>query len=256
MVAVDRVDGSVGIAMEDDGRHRRSFAPWPVVQLQPMAAKADGMSLDRAASQPRWTPARHLRAAGLHCTPWGEGEQAVLDYLARYVFRVAITNTRIVGLDDQAVTIRHKGKRWWVRLHEKAGKQHEMPKCRRITCLSLSRRVCDGGGGPERRKRRLYFGRSAAADGRKKKRSPKARQDARRMIVRRAVSSRHHREASGYHTFWATGLSVYLLNGGCSTAGCSNTPSRWRRTSARARRSCMIVETARSRLDQVERIVL
>ncbi|MFZ0206530.1 MAG: transposase [Roseiarcus sp.] len=44
----------------------------------------------------------------VHCTPWGEGEQAVLDYLARYVFRVAITNTRIVGLDDQAVTIRHK----------------------------------------------------------------------------------------------------------------------------------------------------
>jgi hypothetical protein len=31
-----------------------------------------------------------------------------LDYLARYVFRVAITNTRIVGLDDEAVTIRHK----------------------------------------------------------------------------------------------------------------------------------------------------
>jgi Putative transposase len=44
----------------------------------------------------------------VHCTPWGEGEQAVLDYLARYVFRVAITNARIVGLDDQAVTIRHK----------------------------------------------------------------------------------------------------------------------------------------------------
>ena len=32
----------------------------------------------------------------------------MLDYLARYVFRVAITNTRIVGLDDQTVTIRHK----------------------------------------------------------------------------------------------------------------------------------------------------
>ncbi len=44
----------------------------------------------------------------VHCTAWGEGEQAVLDYLARYVFRVAITNARIVGLDDQAVTIRHK----------------------------------------------------------------------------------------------------------------------------------------------------
>ena len=51
----------------------------------------------------------------VHCTAWGEGEQAVLDYLARYVFRVAITNTRIVGLDDEAVTIRHKDRtsnRW------------------------------------------------------------------------------------------------------------------------------------------------
>ena len=32
----------------------------------------------------------------------------MLDYLARYVLRVAVTNTRIVALDDQAVTIRHK----------------------------------------------------------------------------------------------------------------------------------------------------
>ena len=47
----------------------------------------------------------------VHCTAWGEGEQAVLDYLARYVFRVAISNTRIVALDDQTVTIRHKHRR-------------------------------------------------------------------------------------------------------------------------------------------------
>jgi len=39
---------------------------------------------------------------------WGAGEQAVLDYLARYVFRVAITNARLVTLDDQVVTIRYK----------------------------------------------------------------------------------------------------------------------------------------------------
>ncbi len=44
----------------------------------------------------------------VHCTAWGEGEEAVLRYLARYVFRVAITNSRIVGLDDSGVTIRHK----------------------------------------------------------------------------------------------------------------------------------------------------
>ncbi|WP_162530932.1 transposase [Rhodovastum atsumiense] len=39
-----------------------------------------------------------------HLTAWGQGEQAVLDYLARYVFRVAITNARITGLDDGGVT--------------------------------------------------------------------------------------------------------------------------------------------------------
>ena len=44
----------------------------------------------------------------LHVTAWGNGEQAVLDYLARYVFRVAPTNARIVGLDDETVTIQYK----------------------------------------------------------------------------------------------------------------------------------------------------
>jgi hypothetical protein len=44
----------------------------------------------------------------VHVTAWGEGQQAVLEYLARYVFRVAITNTRIVGLDDHTVTIKYK----------------------------------------------------------------------------------------------------------------------------------------------------
>ncbi len=44
----------------------------------------------------------------LHVTAWGNGEQAVLDYLARYVFRVALTNARIVDLDDQTVTIQYK----------------------------------------------------------------------------------------------------------------------------------------------------
>jgi hypothetical protein len=46
----------------------------------------------------------------VHCNPWGQGEQAVLDYLARYVFRVAITNPRLVALDESAdtVTLRYK----------------------------------------------------------------------------------------------------------------------------------------------------
>jgi hypothetical protein len=47
----------------------------------------------------------------LHVTAWGSGEQAVLDYLARYVFRVTLTNARIVGLDDQTVTIQYKDRK-------------------------------------------------------------------------------------------------------------------------------------------------
>ncbi|HME21677.1 MAG TPA: transposase [Acetobacteraceae bacterium] len=44
----------------------------------------------------------------LHVTARGNGEQAVPDYLARYVFRIALTNARIVGLDDETVTIQYK----------------------------------------------------------------------------------------------------------------------------------------------------
>jgi Putative transposase len=39
----------------------------------------------------------------------------VLRYLARYVFRIAITNSRIVGLNARAVSFRHKhhqSQRW------------------------------------------------------------------------------------------------------------------------------------------------
>jgi Putative transposase/Transposase zinc-binding domain len=44
----------------------------------------------------------------LHVTAWGNGEQAVLDYLARYVFRIALTKARIVSLDNETVTIQYK----------------------------------------------------------------------------------------------------------------------------------------------------
>jgi len=47
----------------------------------------------------------------LHISARGNGEQAVLDYLARYVCRVALTNARIVGLDDNGVTIQYKDRK-------------------------------------------------------------------------------------------------------------------------------------------------
>ena len=42
------------------------------------------------------------------CKYWGSGESAVLDYLGRYVHRIAITNTRILAMDGKTVTFRYK----------------------------------------------------------------------------------------------------------------------------------------------------
>jgi hypothetical protein len=59
----------------------------------------------------------------VHITAWRAGQQAVLDYLARYVFRLAITNTRLVGLNDHAVTVRYT--------HCKSGPLANLPDRRR-----------------------------------------------------------------------------------------------------------------------------
>jgi hypothetical protein len=45
------------------------------------------------------------------CKLWGQGETAVLDYLARYVHRVAITNRRILEMDERTVTFRYKDRK-------------------------------------------------------------------------------------------------------------------------------------------------
>ncbi len=42
------------------------------------------------------------------CKHYGRGKRGVLDYLARYAFRIAITNTRILAMDHAHVTFRYK----------------------------------------------------------------------------------------------------------------------------------------------------
>jgi len=46
----------------------------------------------------------------VHCQPAGRG-QKVLEYLGRYVFRVAITNSRLERIDDGQVTFRYRDNR-------------------------------------------------------------------------------------------------------------------------------------------------
>jgi len=70
------------------------------------------------------------------CKRRGRGKTAVLDYLGRYVHRIAITNTRIVAMDGNTVTFRYKERkksRWRSRTlsgHEFMRRflQHVLPK--------------------------------------------------------------------------------------------------------------------------------
>jgi hypothetical protein len=57
------------------------------------------------AQQPR---AAWSKKWNVWCKYSGEGQTAVLDYLARYVHRIAITNARIVAMDEGTVTFRYK----------------------------------------------------------------------------------------------------------------------------------------------------
>lgn len=64
--------------------------------------RCPGVSLPAAVWRTPWV---------VHITPWGVGEQAVLDYLARYVFRIALTDRRIVGLDDETVSFQYRDRK-------------------------------------------------------------------------------------------------------------------------------------------------
>lgn len=46
-----------------------------------------------------------------HSIHYGQGNKAVLNYLSRYVHRVAITNSRILDIDDEYVTFRYKDRK-------------------------------------------------------------------------------------------------------------------------------------------------
>jgi site-specific recombinase XerD len=102
-----------------------------------------------------------------------------------------------------------KGKRWWVRLHEKGGKRHEMPAHHTLeayldTYIEAAG-LRDGGKAP------LF--RSAAGRTGTLTDKPMHRVDAWRMIQRRAAGL-GLRVNIGCHTFRATGITAYLEAGG------------------------------------------
>jgi len=102
-----------------------------------------------------------------------------------------------------------QGKRWWVRLHEKGGKRHEMPA--HHTLEAYLDAYLEAAGIRDDAKGPLF--RSAVGRTGELTAKPMNRVDAYRMIQRRAAEL-GMRIKVGCHTFRATGITAYLEAGG------------------------------------------
>jgi site-specific recombinase XerC len=102
-----------------------------------------------------------------------------------------------------------KGKRWWVRLHEKGGKRHEMPVHHNLEAYLDA--YIEKAGIRDSGKSPLF--RSAAGRTGTLTDKPVNRIDAWRMIQRRAEGL-GFRVKIGCHTFRASGITAYLEAGG------------------------------------------
>jgi site-specific recombinase XerD len=102
-----------------------------------------------------------------------------------------------------------QGRRGWVRLHEKGGKEHEVP-CHHNLERLLDEYIAAAGiaGDPDGPLFRTAAGRTGQLTG-----SAMWQQDAYRMIQRRAAVA-GIKTRIGNHTFRATGITAYLKNSG------------------------------------------
>ena len=101
------------------------------------------------------------------------------------------------------------GKRYWIRLHEKGGKFHEVPV--HHSAEEYIDAYLNAAGIAEEKNSPLF--RTTSGRTRQLTKNPMSRFDAYRMIRRRAEEA-GIRAAIGCHTFRATGITAYLENGG------------------------------------------
>ena len=132
----------------------------------------------------------------------GLRDRAIIGLMCYTFARVsAMVNMRV---DDYY----ENGKRWWVRLHEKGGKRHEVP-CHHNAEAYLDAYL-DAAAIREEKKSPLF--RSVNAP-RRITVNPMARTDVLRMVKRRAAAAGLP-SSTCCHTFRATGITAYLENGG------------------------------------------
>lgn len=158
-----------------------------------------------------------------------KGKTPVLDEDEAKQLIQSIDVTDVVGLRDRAVIglmvytfarvgalvamnvedYYPQGKRWWVRLHEKGGKLHEVPAHHKLE--EFLDAYLDAVEMRGQKKAPLFL----VAKGKTKRLAAKrmTRRDVYEMVRRRAERSGIE-TAIGCHTFRATGITNYLTNGG------------------------------------------
>jgi len=138
------------------------------------------------------------------------------------------------------------GKRWWIRLHEKGGKFHEVPAHHNLeTYLDEYIQAADI---TQDRKGPLF----RSAQGKIRRLTPHSltRTDVLRMIKRRAKDAGLSDRIS-CHTFRATGITAYLENGGTLEAAQSIAAHESARTTKLYDRTADAIT-----LDEIERIAI
>jgi len=158
-----------------------------------------------------------------------KGKTPVLDADEARLLLETIDTTSIVGLRDRAVIglmvytfarvgalvamnvedYYPQGKRWWVRLHEKGGKLHDVPAHHKLE--EFLDAYLDAANLWDDKRTPLF----RVTKGKTKKLLGKrmTRRDAYEMVRRRAKDAAIE-TAIGCHTFRATGITNYLVNGG------------------------------------------
>ncbi|MGH2958224.1 MAG: tyrosine-type recombinase/integrase [Solirubrobacterales bacterium] len=104
-----------------------------------------------------------------------------------------------------------QGKRWWLRLHEKGGKRHDVP-CHHLLEEYLDAYLTEANLW-DQRKGPIFRTLTSGEIGRPLSLDPMAQSNAWRMIRRRANAAGIETEI-GCHTFRATGITAYLEGGG------------------------------------------
>jgi site-specific recombinase XerD len=136
-------------------------------------------------------------------TPVGLRDRALIGLLIYTFARVSAA----IGMDVAYYYV--QGRRSWVRLHEKGGKQHDMP-AHHLLETYMDAYLADTGRSAD--KDVALFPTAAGKTGKLTERR-RTRTDALRMIWHRAAAAGIQTEL-GCHSFRATGITVYLKNGG------------------------------------------